>query len=154
MTGFFRFLGWVLGNLNATEDMDPKAHNSWRRFIGATVSIILLAGVAGFCWAQGWVPGVSGVALAADLTTLTKKVEDNKRDSDTKQDRLALLIVKGAIKTTLIDRCTAIHRKNQAALTAANSTLDDLVEQYRDLKKDTPPIPACDVVLIDDRPPQ
>lgn len=144
------FLYRVIVALNDTDNMDPKAQRTWRRAIAAAVTTILVVLAVGFAWAQGWIPGASGVALASDLSSFKASVEQRQTALETKQDRLALLIVKGALKIALNDRCVAINRKNQQALDAANTSIDDLTEQYRELNRGREPsLLDCSVVLID-----
>lgn len=135
-----RFIIQLLFVLNNT---DPAVDRVWKRTMGGVVTVlVVVALVAGF-WIHGWVPSV---ATAAELQKYAPANSVQRLADGQKQ--LALVIFKGAFKTALIERCNAIRRQNQEALTAANSSLDDLTDQFRALAVPPPEMKSCDVVLI------
>lgn len=149
-------LSYLWRVLLVLNNMDPKADRTWKRFVGAVVSLLLVGAIVTGVWVKGWFPDFGGVALAADLDTLKEDFTRKQKDLESKTDRLAMVIVRGALKTALIDRCNAQYRENQEALNAANGQLDDLSEQYRVLSQGREPyLPTdCRTVLIAPRPAQ
>lgn len=147
-------LSYLWRVLLVLNNMDPKADRTWKRFAGACLSVLLVGAIITGVWVKGWVPDFGGVALASDLKTLKEELATKQKDLETKTDRLAMVIVRGALKTALIDRCNAQYRENQEALNAANGQLEDLSEQYRILTNGRDPyLPTdCRTVLIAPRP--
>ncbi len=143
-------LKYLFDLLLVLNDMDPAANKTRQRLTGAVLSVLVLAVITIGLWAKGWVPSV---AIAAEVTKQLGVVEarqDEKRAAiEKKQDRLALVVLKQSIRTTLTDRCNALRRRNQEALDAANVALDDLTDQFLELARRPPDIPDCRVVLID-----
>lgn len=149
MGGLAGFFGRVLYALNDVDNMDLTAQRSWKRLVAALVTILCVGSVFSIAWAQGWVPGLSGVAKADELTAFKNQVAGRQASLEKKQDGLALLIVKDAIRNALNDACLAGQRKNQQAFDSANHTIDDLADQYRQLTNRDWQRPDCRVVLID-----
>lgn len=130
-------------------DMDPRAEKIRSRTTGLVVTALLVAALTTGWWGWGWVPSVATAAEVQKMAPLELVSRLAKR-----QDQLALVIVKGAIRDRLVDRCNASRRQNQQALDAANSSLDDLSDQFRALANRDPVIPSCDTILISPAPVQ
>lgn len=153
MAGLIDFLRLIVKALTPTDDPDPKAQLAWRKAVAGCLMGVIVAVVLSFLWAQGRIPGLSGVALAADLTALDGRLSKRQDNLERGQNALLLISVRNGIKQALKDRCHAIYAKNGQALDAANSDLDAFSDQYRALTGLPYNAPDCSVILIANTPP-
>lgn len=152
MLAWLEFARLIVKALTPTDDPDPKAQLAWRKAVAFLLMGVIFVGTFSFSWAQGWVPHLSGVALASDLSALDTKIAKRQDTLEASQHSLLLISVKNGIKQALKDRCRAIYARNQAAIDAANGDLDTFIDQYRDLTGLAYGIPDCSVILIADTP--
>lgn len=140
--------------LRARDEEDHVIQLAWRRTVASVLSGVVVAGALiiglSYMWMNGMLPGVSGVALASDLTTLKHELVSKQDDLGTKVDLLSLREVKNDIKQALKNKCTAIYAKNQQALDNANGDLDSANSEFRRLRGyDYPQLNEdCSVILI------
>ena len=165
MTAIIELLGRLIWALRAPDESDAKAMKAWRQTVAATLTAVIL--MIGLLVArdEGWIPHVSGVAMADDLTAFKKNMSDKmnalQRSVDgklssvqQKTDAISLLLIKTGIENAMRDSCTARARQNQAALDMANATLyghdgtDGLLDQYRDLTGHSYEQRDCRALLI------
>jgi hypothetical protein len=156
---FFRLLSGLVPPLDATPE---RLHNHRVSVAILIVFAYLVVGVH-ISWICGFVPHVPGAAWASDLDTAraawASDLEKARSQLAQRQDILAeqgnftqLMLVKGAIKQTLKDACTALDKGNQPALDLANNEMETLAEQYRTLTHETYMRPNCSVILIKSSP--
>lgn len=134
--------------LMPTNDPDPIVQYHWRRAVAFAVILLALCGLGGVGWAQGWIPGMSGVALASDLKAVDVRLTNAQATNDHRFTLIQLLLVKQTIKTEMVNRCAARMKNDQEALDAANDQLTGLEESYRQLQGYSYTEPSCDVVLV------
>lgn len=135
----FEFLWKVVTALKPSESNDPTVQSAWRWSVASVLSSLVVVYAVSFAWAQGWIPGMSGVALASDMSSLKVSVDGQLKDMRRKTDVIQLILIKNGIENAMRDSCTAQQRANQAALDMANATLygregtDGLIDQYFEL---------------------
>lgn len=142
------FLLMVWKALKARHSEDPATQLAWRQAVAGALFGVILVGIFSFFWAQGRLPGLSGVALADDLKKMSVSIESREKKTDSVVASVQMILVKNGIKQALKDRCNAIYARNQAAIDAANNDLDAFSDQYMALTSRPFTPPPCDVVLI------
>jgi hypothetical protein len=119
------------------------------------------SGIIGAAWIRGDLPGLSGVALADNLTTLDTKItirQNNleqklltvQKKEDKKIDAVTVLIIQANLHQVLKNRCVAISAHNQLALESANQSIEEYDDQFRNIKGYSFPeiVYPCSVLLI------
>lgn len=158
MNAVIEFIAGLLLALRAPDESDAKAMKAWRQTVAGTLSAVIIVLGLSFCWAQGWLFGWSGVALASDVGALKQSVDSQLGDMRRKTDAIQLILIKNGIENAMRDGCTARQRQNQAALDMANSTLyghdgsQGLIDQYRDLTGHGYEQKDCRALLISTSP--
>lgn len=152
------FFWKVLTALRPSDNPDPEIQSAWRWAVASVLSSLVVVYAVSFCWAQGWIPGISGVAWAADVSALKRSFEDTQHQTDRKIDAIRLMLVKNDIEKAMTDSCIARDRRNQDALNMANAKLyghdgaDGLIDQYRDLTGHGYDQKDCRALLITNSP--
>jgi hypothetical protein len=121
--------------------------------MGYTLGLILVALFTfHILWACGWIPGIGGFALAADMSQQISVTKDGSDKRQSKiEDALATLEriqVRQSLDDAMKKECQAIEQNNQEALDAANATLDNLSPHFYELFHYTYGRQSCDTVLI------
>jgi hypothetical protein len=153
------FFKMLFKALRAEDNPDPKVQYAWRRAVSMSLFAIIGSLIFSYLWAHGDIPGLSGVALAKDLTkaktqitatvnsrldlleTRVKRVEDGQKQMQINQ-------VESSLEDQYKTRCTAVQRNNQQALNDANERIESLHEQYYDLLGYQKSDPSCETILI------
>lgn len=120
---------------------DPIAQRSWRKAMAFCMIVVILIGICGLSWMRGWIPGLSGVALASDVYSF-------EQSTNGKIDFIELTLVRNQLTVALQNRCEAISQNNRAALSLANQILSDYGDRYHQITHQDYEPPSCDVVLI------
>ncbi len=150
--GWLEFLKMVFKALQVPHSEDPSAQLAWRKAVAFCLMALILVCVFSFFWAQGKIPGLSGVALADDLKTMSVNIEKRQASADKAVVSVQMILVKNGIKQSLKDLCNAMNANNQLAMDSANNDLDGFRDQYRDLTGREWIVPDCKVVLISPAP--
>lgn len=148
------FLWKGFGALTALRPPSKQEHEAimkWMWAVAGWIVGIIFILFGSLAWAQGWVPGVSGVALKQDVADVNKQmisVSEAVRS-------IRLAQIKSQIADALVNSCIARERRNQDALNRANDDLygrngsQGLLEQYRILSGSQYPVPpSCNEILI------
>jgi hypothetical protein len=62
-------------------EADPKIQYAWRKAVFLSLAGIMLIGSFSLAWAQGFVPGMSGVALSSDVASFKAAWNDDRADT-------------------------------------------------------------------------
>lgn len=140
---------------------DPGHLYGWQWAVVVLLFFIAISGVGALAWAQGKIPGLSGVATKDDLKAsddATKaqitKMDDRLTAVERVVNSLNLRDVKASIQKSLENSCIAQQRHNQDALNRANDDLygtngsQGYLDQYQDLTGRPFSIPPCTAILI------
>lgn len=114
-------------------EADPVAQYAWRKSVFIALAAILIMGGFSFSWAQGWIPGVSGVALSSDVVELRTEIQGDRKDN-----------LENLILSMHDRRCLYISTNNAAAADAMGQKLIGLLNKYREISgHDYPPLFPC-----------
>src|SRR5215469_10234585 len=127
---WFSVLGAVIRAIIPSSSTDPKEQLIWRWAVAIGLLLGLSSIAGGLAWAQGWVPGIYGVASKRDLLDAKDDVNHkldlfNNRVSKIEQttDSINLRLIKNDIHDALVQSCAAQVQGNQQALDNANQEL-------------------------------
>lgn len=162
----FKFMVALLTALRPPEDSsDRRADLAWRWTVAMLLGCGILISVGGLAWAQGWLPGVYGVATKEDIKDVAQTASVNVTSLGKRMDRIettvnniSLQILRSSIQTELTNSCTAQARSNQDALDRANRALfgqdgqEGLLEQYQQMTARPFSVPPCSSILISPTP--
>lgn len=161
----FEFIRDIFKALIPSSSADPNVQLAWRWAVATGMMLGFLALGAGFSWAEGLLPGLSGVATKADVLKAqdgwdNKLSTFNSRMTNVEHtmDAINLRLVKNDIQQALINSCAAQYQNNQQSLARANEELfgnsssEGLLEQYEQLAGRAYAVPNCSTILIAPKP--
>lgn len=162
----FEFIKMVVRALIPSDSSDPKIQLAWRWAVATGLMLGLLSLGGGLSWAQGWVPGFSGVATKQDVGEAKQDVQKKLDTFDARvskieqtTDSINLRLIKNDIQQALIDSCAAQYQGNQQALAKANGELfgtpasEGLLDQYQRLNNGRAyTVLPCSTILIAPKP--
>lgn len=137
--------------LSPSESADPMVQFRWRRAVAVTLLMVVLGSLGSLAWAQGWIPGMSGVALASDVADLKRQLSWQVNSIRDKQALDEALTLETVILEQRTNECQAENGKppNDLAARYALERLHDYLNQYRRLTGyQYPNLPTCDELVL------
>ena len=111
----------VVKALTPSGSSDPETQLHWRWAVALALFAVIIVGGVSFAWAQGLIPGISGVATEHDIRVVADQVDGLKKQVDLGKT----LNLEQAILTERTGECQAENATppNQLAASFALQTL-------------------------------